>query len=409
MNSLNLLQCSCYDLSIMNKQLSPDQRDCLEQLYSWYRTRPTPYITLGGYAGVGKSTLIAVYRKLLLKHNPKLKIAFCSFTGRAARVLHQKLKEAEVLISKDSVGTIHSLIYSPIIDDHKRIKAWKLKEDLPYDLIIVDEASMVSKMIWDDLTSYGIPIVAVGDHGQLPPIESGFNLMSTPHLRLEKIHRQAEDNPIIKVSLLARENGYIPARRFGTGVVKYDRAQSDSFEAVESLLSAYTSDLLVLCGYNKTRLQLNQAIRQNKGIETQQPTKGDRVICLKNNHQKSIFNGMLGTIESIHPADETWYKADIAMDDEVGLFSGNVLKNQFGEAVATFSSAPKLKERGDFFDFGYALTVHKSQGSQARRVLVFEERFPKMDESMWRKWLYTAVTRAEEELYIVGDTKENDR
>jgi len=55
---------------------------------------------------------------------------------------------------------------------------------------------------------------------------------------------------------------------------------------------------------------------------------------------------------------------------------------------------------GDLFDFGYALTVHKAQGSQAKRVILFEERFPKMTDDEWKRWLYTAVTRAEEELYI---------
>jgi exodeoxyribonuclease-5 len=56
----------------------------------------------------------------------------------------------------------------------------------------------------------------------------------------------------------------------------------------------------------------------------------------------------------------------------------------------------------NLFDFGYALTVHKAQGSQAKRVILFEERFPQMTDDNWRRWLYTAVTRAEEELYIIG-------
>ena len=59
--------------------------------------------------------------------------------------------------------------------------------------------------------------------------------------------------------------------------------------------------------------------------------------------------------------------------------------------------------KGDLFDFGYALTVHKAQGSQAKRVILFEERFKQMSNLDWRRWLYTAVTRAEEELIILGD------
>jgi exodeoxyribonuclease-5 len=56
----------------------------------------------------------------------------------------------------------------------------------------------------------------------------------------------------------------------------------------------------------------------------------------------------------------------------------------------------------DLFDFGYALTVHKAQGSQAQKVVLFEERFSKMDDETWCRWLYTGVTRAGEELYIIG-------
>ena len=62
-----------------------------------------------------------------------------------------------------------------------------------------------------------------------------------------------------------------------------------------------------------------------------------------------------------------------------------------------------LLKKADLFDFAYALTVHKAQGSQAKRVIVFEERFKQMSDEDWRRWLYTAVTRAEEELIIIGD------
>jgi ATP-dependent exoDNAse (exonuclease V) alpha subunit len=57
---------------------------------------------------------------------------------------------------------------------------------------------------------------------------------------------------------------------------------------------------------------------------------------------------------------------------------------------------------GDLFDFGYAVTVHKAQGSEAKKVILFEERFRQMEDEMWARWLYTAVTRAQEELYIIG-------
>ncbi|HOW90516.1 MAG TPA: ATP-binding domain-containing protein, partial [Elusimicrobiales bacterium] len=98
-----------------------------------------------------------------------------------------------------------------------------------------------------------------------------------------------------------------------------------------------------------------------------------------------------------------WYSAEIDMDDSAKPYSGLVYAPQFGApSGVNFTKDRVLASRGDLFDFGYALTVHKAQGGQARRVVMFEERFQKMDDEMWRRWLYTAVTRAEEELYIFG-------
>lgn len=385
--------------------LSSDQRRTLAAIYSWTVNPKGSYITMGGYAGVGKTTLMAEYRRVLNKENKKLRVAFASFTGRATRVLNNKLRTGKVVYGQDNVSTIHSLIYSPILNNRKHIVGWKLKEELNFDLIVTDEASMIDQDLWRDLSSFKIPIVAVGDHGQLPPIKGNFNLMENPMVKLEKIHRQAKDNPIIKLSLLARENGYIPVRQFGDGVIKIDKNSFDSQEQIENQLQNYSPSTIILCGYNKTRVKLNQFIRESVGFESENPVAGDRVICLKNNHKKNIFNGMLGTIQAIKSKNDDWYETEILMDDEDGLFEGLVYKNQFGSETAINFTDKRVKQlRGDLFDFGYGLTVHKAQGSQAKKAIVFEERFPQMDELMWRRWLYTAVTRAEEELFVVGSS-----
>ena len=385
-------------------KLSIDQKNALDWIYSWSLKPISAFITVGGYAGVGKTTLMAEYRKLLNKKNKKLKVAFASFTGRATRVLNNKLKDGHVIFKQDSISTIHSLIYSPILNNKQHIIGWKLKEDIKADLIVIDEASMLDQNIWKDLLSFKIPIVAVGDHGQLPPIKGSFNLMQNPMVKLEKIHRQAKDNPIIMLSLLARENGHIPVRQFGNKVVKIDRKNIDAQEQIENQLKNYLKTTIILCGYNKTRVQLNQFIRQNLGFNQAHPDAGDRVICLKNNHRKNIYNGMLGTIQSIKSKSDDWYQSEIMMDDEDDLFEGFIYKDQFGNVQSQNFTTKRGKQLGgDLFDFGYALTVHKAQGSQAKKAIVFEERFPKMDDQMWKKWLYTAVTRAEEELFIVGN------
>jgi len=389
---------------LVDLKLSIDQKKVLDKLLEWYFfKKEEKYITLGGYAGTGKTTLISVLRNNLHQKDKKLKVAFASYTGKAVRVLKNKLVESNSIYKQDLIGTIHSLIYSPIINSKKEITGWKRKEELEAKLIIIDEASMIDEKIWDDLLDYHIPIIAIGDHGQLPPINGSFNLMEDPILKLEQIHRQAENNPIIKLSTWAREKGQIPSGVYGPGIKKILKRDLDSAEEIEELLRSRDGDTLILCGYNSTRVKLNEFIRNSREFNPFIPEVGDRVICLKNNHSAEIYNGMLGTINSLESKNDDWFKAEIKMDDDLVLYDGLIAVKQFNNKESlNFTKNRRGFLEGDLFDYGYALTVHKAQGSQARRVILFEERFPKIDEKMWRKWLYTAITRAVEELIIIG-------
>jgi exodeoxyribonuclease-5 len=390
----------------MSYTLSVDQANALRQIGAWYRNKTSPYLTLGGYAGTGKTTLIAYLRKALREHEADASVAFCAYTGKAARVLQERLREQRVMKRGDSVSTIHSLIYTTE-DNPGGPPKWIRKDKLERDLIIVDEASMVDKAIWEDLLSFGVPILAVGDHGQLPPIGSSFNLMGEPQIRLDRIFRQAEGSPIIDVATTARTSGAIPVGEFGPGVRKLDRTLPETGVMVQELLESWRPELLILCGYNKTRVQLNNAIRGMRDAESAVPQSGDQVVCLRNNRTKHVYNGMIGRIVRVTQAmgedGADWYEAEIELEGEDYTYSGYILKQQFG-AMETVKDVPLAPdgERGDLWDFGYALTVHKAQGSQSERVLVFEERFPRSDDEDWRRWLYTAVTRAVTELTVVG-------
>ena len=103
------------------------------------------------------------------------------------------------------------------------------------------------------------------------------------------------------------------------------------------------------------------------------------------------------------PKDDHWYQASIEFIDDGRVFNGLISKYQFLQEKYV-DSIPGIhySKIGDRFDFGYALTVHKAQGSQAKKVLLFEEYSPYMKGEEWNRWLYTAVTRASEELYIIG-------
>lgn len=392
---------------VADLELSPDQKKAEEALLAFWKARGR-LLTMGGYAGTGKTTTVAhAIRSFGAATGDKDRpsIGFCAFTGKAASVLRGKLITADALGPTDYCGTIHALIYSPIINARGLVCGFTLKPkcDVLVDMFVVDEASMLDENLFRDLQSYGLPILAVGDHGQLPPVMGKFNLMQNPEIRLEKIHRQAEDNPIIRVSRMAREEGRIPVGEFGPGVRKV-AGHHVLFEMKDLHQS------LVLCGRNRTRVFWNKKIRFQAGRSakdlagaTPAPISGDRVICLKNNRQAGIWNGMTGNVNSCEPVGKHWYLLNVTLDGQDYRYFGRVFKHQFNveQTIRDFEGC-EPKDMGDLWDFGYCLTVHKAQGSESDDVVVIEERMGMQTDDDWRRWLYTAVTRAKQNLLIVG-------
>ncbi len=394
----------------MPLDLSPDQSRALEQLLAWVKKPTSRSITLGGYAGTGKTTLISVLRRELLTLFPEHTIAFAAFTGKASQVLRITLEEHQALFPQDSCTTIHKLLYTPSIDKEGRLLAWKKTATLDANLLIIDEASMITDGLWMDLCSFGIPIIAIGDHGQLPPIGGSFNLLQKPDITLERIHRQAEGNPILRLAEEARQFGRITPGTYAKCVRKFSHSVQEAHEidqVIDHLFSNYHEDMLILCGRNRTRVQLNQAIRAKQGRESAEPEAGEKVVCLKNIYSGvslPIYNGMTGIIERLNVEEPHWYQAEINFGDDQRIYEGRINRSQFHALnLVERIEGIEAKQIGDRFDFGYALTVHKAQGSQAKTVILFEERFEKADDDSWRRWLYTAVTRARENLYIIGN------
>jgi len=385
---------------------STDQQKILNHLLKWSTQNDSAFITVGGYAGTGKTTLIGAFRQELQRRSPQIKVGFACYTGKASQILKQKLQEQNAVYPDDFCGTIHSLIYSPMVDDEGKITSWRRNLEIPYQLLVIDEASMITEEIWSDLCSYHLPIIAVGDHGQLPPIGGEFNLMQNPQLRLEQLHRHAQGNPIIEIATLARTTGAIPYQTFSPTVKKIPRNSDEVNDLCENLLSSVNSDVLLLCGNNWTRTALNKRVRQLRAYESTQPQLHESLICLKNNYTAEggpIYNGMIGQLEKLTVAGDDWYEVEIYFPDQDQLYQGKISQHQFNQekVIETVKSLPRSLI-GDRFDFGYALTVHKAQGSQAETVMVFEERSKYWDQEQWQRWLYTAVTRAVKNLYIVG-------
>ena len=316
-------------------------------------------------------------------------------------------KAAQVLRSKGATNarTIHSLIYRPRgeeqVEDETTGKTsmsptFSLNRQSPVakaKLIIIDECSMVDEQLGRDLLSFGTPILVLGDPGQLPPISGGgFFTEHEPDYLLTEIHRQARDNPIIRLALDVREGREFAQGDYGTAqVINRHQVNQDLVLAADQ----------VLVGRNQTRRRYNRRLRELKGFNASYPQAGDKLVCLRNDPAKGLLNGSLWKVmtssrETVKPGINLLVSPE-EDDPDRGVAKIKLLKAAFEEQEEEIPWP--TKKRYDDFDFGYALTVHKAQGSQWNDVVLFDESYAFKDTR--QRWLYTAITRAAERLTIV--------
>ncbi|MCQ0986348.1 ATP-dependent DNA helicase [Jiella marina] len=373
-------------------QLTPQQDDALQAVAEWLERGEKPIFRLFGYAGTGKTTLARYFAEGI-----DGAVQFAAFTGKAAQVLRSK--------GAKSARTLHSLIYRPrgeeTVEDEmsgvSRVSpTFSLNRQSPVakaKLVIVDECSMVDEALGRDLLSFGTPVLVLGDPGQLPPVSGGgFFTEAEPDFLLSEIHRQARDNPIVELALAVREGRELMHGDYGTAQIIGRRDVE-----TEKVLAADQ----VLVGTNRTRRRYNARLRELKGFEGALPQAGDKLVCLRNDPAKGLLNGSLWQVmtasrETTKPGVNLIVKPD---DDDIdqGAAKIRLLKAAFEEPETEVPWS--TKKRFDDFDFGYALTVHKAQGSQWNDVMLFDESWAFKDTRA--RWLYTAITRAAERLTIV--------
>jgi exodeoxyribonuclease-5 len=218
--------------------------------------------------------------------------------------------------------------------------------------------------------------------------------MEDPQIRLETIMRQAEGSGIIQASKIIRETGSLDFDHHGGDVLKTRDHQVMHMHNYRDINS------IVLCALNKTRVRINSFARQKIGIVDLLPIVGEPVICLYNNRRKLIYNGNIGIIKNIKnqrftESGQEVIDVDIDMGDFV--YSGAIAVKQFGQE---YTMVEEKDDEVDFFDWAYCITVHKAQGSEWQNVLVIEEGEFMFRGDMWKRWLYTATTRAKENLTI---------
>lgn len=326
---------------------------------------------LAGLAGTGKTVVLAQTIQTLVEKG--VRVAPVAPTGRAALILSRK--------SNREATTIHKMLYRPV-NDVRGIVRWERKAKLDCDVIVCDEASMVSLEVFQDLSDTGKPIIYVGDHGQLEPVGDDPEIMKHPDCVLEGIHRQAKGSQIIEFAHDVRA-GKIPSqmRPYDTKAIITGRWREHAGAQIVK------ADMIVV-GYNKTRQHINKVLRTHyarKGVVS----IGDRITCLRNNRELGVINGISATVESIANANRDVMLLTVLPDSGTTM-TVPVDRECLAADGIDYSELSRAPNDRTYWSYGYAITAHRAQGGEARRVVVYEQK------AGWdmKRWRYTCASRA---------------
>lgn len=381
--------------------LTRNQEEGLKTAIARYNNKEA-YTCIAGYAGTGKSTLVQFIISAL--NIPEERVVYIAYTGKAAQVLRTK--------GCPNAMTAHRLLYQSFPKKDGTFTHIPIRPLYPYKIIVVDEVSMLPKHMWELLLSHKIHVLALGDPGQLPPVAAEpHGVLDHPHIFLDEIMRQAQESEIIRLTMDIRAQKPLQLMR-GNEVRIVDRD-----EMLNTGFLAWADQILV--GKNDTRFAINSFMREVlMNTDDPHPLVGDRIICLKNNWEcinetgDALVNGLSGTITNLtytkdNPFMEVTPIADFTPDyDNAKSFLALEMDYKiFMEHEPTinkdnFKRIPKYYQPNQF-DYAYAITCHKSQGSEYDKVIVLEEYLKGDSKEEHARWLYTAATRAAKKLIIV--------
>ena len=403
-------------------EITPNEQQemAIEKAELWYKNfindseHKKQVFEIAGFAGTGKSTLVNFILKAIgLTIDDCL---FLTYVGKAAMVLAMKGIPAT---------TIHSAIYQymevPRTDSNGNIimedgffvidKKFVLKKHLPehVKLLVIDEGFMVEDKLANDLLSFNLPVIVLGDPYQNSPIFGKPRFLINPDVVLTDIMRQNMDNPIIFLATKARNCDWSLFNYADYDNKVWVLSKDIMFDSFHKpvLDTIFSQSDAVICGRNSTREKLNNYIRSEVYEKKGELNIGDKLINRRNDWSRCLentiylTNGLIGFVEDINYSSLTAKKVkiDFAPDFLHGhAFEGVILDRKYLNM--------NYEEKKNYFnmytnqlEYGYAITCHLAQGSEYQQVAVYNERFFRSDIE-YSRWIYTAITRAIDRLYI---------
>ena len=391
-------------------QLNTNQEAVVQTAVDWFMNSSSELFEISGYAGTGKSVVLReIVNRLPISEENILPMAF---TGQATMVMRQKgFKNAQ---------TCHSSLYTfalvpkrnkrgdIVIDKRfntplmKRIQIPKDRSDFNnISLIIVDEAWMVPERIKRDIDKLGIKVIAAGDNGQLPPIDSKPGYLTGNNIHyLTEIMRQNAGSALVQLANIARTGGNITPGLYGNQVLVL-------FEH-EITLDMIARAGVTLCRTNADKEFINTIVRRDiLHRNSPLPELGDRLICRKNNWDVDsngypLVNGLTGIVAAppnLFTKEYGTIGINFAPDKIVAYYENLHINKQF---LLTNSSEEKklLKEskftNGDLFEYAYGSTVHLAQGSEYHTGIYISKTWDKTQYS--NAMNYTAITRFKDKM-----------
>ena len=393
-------------------------------------------VIITGYAGTGKTTIIENMANHIAA-NTSGNVYLTAFTNRAVGNIKNKV-QVQSKYKNVSIQTLHSTLYG----EPDEFGVFKHKTDLTAgDYLIVDEASMISQgvdqsmmeAIIDRVLMKGAKVIFIGDDFQLPPVNGESIIIGKGDVQLKKVHRQSLESPILSLATIVRNTMSI--------ILPSNKDPNNKVIVSNNAISMYLKDIkdvnannnvIWITDTNKPRIEVNKLSRKTRYGDWAKPIqKNDRIIYIGNskyhrNGETDIVNSKEQPLKLIkritvpykaYPAATRTEQVEVEIYENTnngektllvpywktaGLSHSQISSlyfNEIKEDGPKSNRAIPLPKNVNIATYGYAITAHKSQGSEWSKVYIHQNMFDRED---WdsERWFYTAITRSSDTLII---------